>query len=203
MKQFIREQFTAAGLMTDHGPIVAVNENSSNPHYEPTAEMNREIRPRDWLLIDMWAKADTADGVYYDITWTAYCGPEPPSKMQNIFEIVRAARDRAVAFVEQGIREGRTLHGFEVDDVAEATSASTDMRRVSSTEPGIRSARRCTAPAPTWTIWKPTMSDGSFPPLVSQSSPASTYRNSAFGPRWTFSSKPTARASPEKRSSTS
>jgi Xaa-Pro dipeptidase len=118
VKQFIREQFAAAGLVTDHGPIVAVNENSSNPHYEPTAERNREIRPRDWLLIDMWAKADTADGVYYDITWTAYCGPEPPSKMQNIFEIVRGARDRAVTFVQRGIREGRTLRGFEVDDVA-------------------------------------------------------------------------------------
>ena len=118
VKQFIRDQFAADGLVTDHGPIVAVNDNSSNPHYEPTAEVNREIRRGDWLLIDMWAKADTADGVYYDITWTGYCGPEPPSRMRNVFEIVKGARDRAVRFVQQGIRDGRTLHGFEVDDVA-------------------------------------------------------------------------------------
>lgn len=118
VKQFIRNQFAADGLVTDHGPIVAVNENSSNPHYEPTAEVNLEIRRGDWLLIDMWAKADTSDGVYYDITWTGYCGPEPPSRMRNVFEIVKGARERAVRFVQQGIRDGRTLQGFEVDDVA-------------------------------------------------------------------------------------
>jgi Xaa-Pro aminopeptidase len=116
VKQFIRDAFTAAGLVTDHGPIVGVNENSSDPHYEPQAGATREIRKGDWLLIDMWAKADRPDGVYYDITWTGFCGAEPPPRMVKVFEIVREARDRAVRFVQEGA--GRTLRGFEVDDVA-------------------------------------------------------------------------------------
>ncbi len=118
VQQFIRGRFSRAGLVTDHGPIVAVNENASNPHYEPTAERNREIRRGDCLLIDMWAKSDTADGVYYDITWDAYCGPEPPTEVENVFGIVRDARNRAAQFVIDSIRQGRELRGFEVDDVA-------------------------------------------------------------------------------------
>lgn len=118
VKRFIRDRFAAEGLVTDHGPIVGVNENSSNPHYEPQADATREICRGDWLLIDMWAKMESADGVYYDITWTGFCGAEPPAEMANVFGIVTGARDRAVRFVQEGVRAGRTLHGFEVDDAA-------------------------------------------------------------------------------------
>jgi Xaa-Pro aminopeptidase len=118
VKRFIRERFDAGGLVTDHGPIVGVNENSSNPHYEPQADASREIRRGDWLLIDMWAKMDSPDGVYYDITWTGFCGAEPPAEIANVFGIVTEARDRAVRFVQEGVRAGRVLRGFEVDDAA-------------------------------------------------------------------------------------
>ena len=118
VKQFIRERFADAGLVTDHGPIVGVNEHSSDPHYEPRADASREIRRGDWLLIDMWAKVDSPVGVYYDITWTGFCGAEPPSEIANVFEIVTEARNRAVKFVQEGLRAGRVLHGFEVDDAA-------------------------------------------------------------------------------------
>jgi Xaa-Pro aminopeptidase len=116
VKQFVRGEFARAGLVTDHGPIVGVNENASNPHYEPEADLSREIRKGDCLLIDMWAKEDSPDGVYYDITWTGYCGAEPPAEVQRVFEVVTGARDRAVRLVEQ--RAGGELHGFEVDDAA-------------------------------------------------------------------------------------
>ena len=118
VKQFIRERFDDAGLVTDHGPIVGVNENSSDPHYEPQAGASREIRRGDWLLIDMWAKMDSPAGVYYDITWTGFCGPEPPAEIAKVFGIVTEARNRAIKFVQEGLRAGRVLRGFEVDDAA-------------------------------------------------------------------------------------
>jgi Xaa-Pro aminopeptidase len=118
VQQFIRERIRATGMTTDHGPIVGVNENSGNPHYEPTAEASSEIRKGDWLLIDMWAKTDTPDGVYYDITWTGYCGTEPPEAIRKVFEIVTGARDRAVKFIQDSVRNGRELRGYEVDDTA-------------------------------------------------------------------------------------
>jgi Xaa-Pro dipeptidase len=118
VNRFIRAGFEKSGLITDHGPIVAANANMSNPHYEPEPQGSREIRMGDAVLIDMWAKLDRPSAVFYDITWTGYCGPTPPSALQNIFEIVRDARDRAVQRVQTAVSAGEVIHGFDVDDAA-------------------------------------------------------------------------------------
>jgi Xaa-Pro dipeptidase len=118
VNRFIRAGFAQAGLVTDHGPIVGVNANMSNPHYEPEAEGSAPIRKGDAVLIDMWAKLDKAGAVYYDITWTGYCGAEPPSAIQNVFDVVSGGRDRAIELVKTGISQSKTIHGFEVDDAA-------------------------------------------------------------------------------------
>jgi Xaa-Pro dipeptidase len=118
VNRFIRAAFESSGLLTDHGPIVAVNAHMSDPHYEPQPEASSVIRRGDAVLIDLWAKLDRPSAVYYDITWTGYCGPTPPPALQNIFEVVRDARDRAVGRVQIAIERAETIHGFEVDDAA-------------------------------------------------------------------------------------
>ncbi len=117
INRFIREEFAKAGLVTDHGPIVAVNSNMSNPHYEPTLERNQPIRKGDAVLIDMWAKLDKPGAVYYDITWTGFCG-DAPEPVRNVFGIVRDARDKAVKRVKSAVASHQVLRGFEVDDAA-------------------------------------------------------------------------------------
>lgn len=120
INRFIRAGFENSGLVTDHGPIVAVNANMSNPHYEPEPQGSRQIRQGDAVLIDMWAKLDQPASVFYDITWSGFCGVSPPSALQNIFEVVRGARDRAVQRVQAAIPRGELLQGFQVDDAARA-----------------------------------------------------------------------------------
>ena len=68
--------------------------------------------------MDMWARLDRPGAVFYDITWTGYCGAAAPSEIQNVFEIVRDARDRAIQRVQDAVSHNQTLHGFEVDDAA-------------------------------------------------------------------------------------
>jgi Xaa-Pro aminopeptidase len=118
LKQFMRSRFAAEGLVTDHGPIVGVNENAANPHYEPTPASSRPIRPGDLLLIDMWAKLDQPHSVYYDITWTGFCGAQAPPEVERVFRIVCEARDRAILRVQSAVEKGEALRGFEVDDAA-------------------------------------------------------------------------------------
>ena len=118
VNRFIRDGFEKSGMVTDHGPIVGVNANMSNPHYEPGPEGSREIRKGDAVLIDMWAKLNRPGAVFYDITWTGYCGADAPSAIQNVFEIVRDARDRAVERVQAAVRNKEGIHGFDVDDAA-------------------------------------------------------------------------------------
>lgn len=118
IRGYILSAFERMGLFTDHGPIVGVNANASNPHYEPTAGLHDPIRPGDVVLIDLWAKLDgVADAVYYDITWTGFVGT-PPAEVVNVFETVRAARDAAVQHVQEAVYRPEGLCGFQVDDVA-------------------------------------------------------------------------------------
>ena len=118
INRFIRESFARAGMTTDHGPIVAVNAHMSDPHYEPTSEHSQAIRKGDAVLIDMWAKLDKPKAVFYDITWTGFCGPTPPAKLQNLFDVVTGARDRAIERVQSAVANKQTLYGYEVDDAA-------------------------------------------------------------------------------------
>ena len=118
VKQFILDGFRNAGLITDHGPIVGVNANSSNPHYEPTRERSAAIEAGDFVLLDMWAKLDRPGSAYYDITWTGFCGDAPSEEMRAVFEIVRDARDAAVTRVRDASAQGEALCGYQVDDVA-------------------------------------------------------------------------------------
>ena len=116
VKLAVRSGFAREGLFTDHGPIVGANANASNPHYEPTEENHQAIRPGDWVLMDMWAKLDRPDAVYYDITWTAFCGDQPSDRIRQVFGVVTAARDAAIKRVMDAKAQNYDLRGFEVDD---------------------------------------------------------------------------------------
>lgn len=118
IKNFILEGFSREGLITDHGPIVAVNGNASDPHYEPTAESFREIKENDLVLIDLWAKLNESGAVYYDITWTGYCGSSVPDEINGVFKVVTGARDHAVETIQKAIGQKKLIRGCDVDDAA-------------------------------------------------------------------------------------
>lgn len=115
MQRWFMEAFRRENLVTDDPPIVAVNGNSGNPHYEPHAEGSSPIREGDFVLLDVWAKQNKPGAVYYDITWTGFVGKAPSEKQRKIFEIVRDARDVGVKTVQQAISAGRAIAGWEVD----------------------------------------------------------------------------------------
>jgi Xaa-Pro aminopeptidase len=118
VKQFVLAEFARHGMVTPDGPIVGVNANAANPHYEPEPGMTLPIRRGDFVLLDMWAKLDQPGSVFYDITWTGYCGADPPEQMRKVFAIVRDARDRAIERVKSAVSAGQVVRGFEVDDAA-------------------------------------------------------------------------------------
>ena len=114
-QQFLARRFRDEGLVTDHDPIVAANANAGDPHYAPTAERAAVLKRDDWLLIDLWAKLAEPGAVYADVTWTGFAGKKVPKRHLEVFEAVRDARDRGVAFLEGRAKEGRRATGAEVD----------------------------------------------------------------------------------------
>jgi len=115
IQQWFMEAFRRENLITEDPPIVAVNANSGNPHYEPRAENSAPIREGDFVLLDVWAKKNTPGAVYYDITWTGFVGKAPSDRMCEIFDIVRQARDAGVKTVQEAVAAGRPIAGWEVD----------------------------------------------------------------------------------------
>lgn len=118
VQQFILSRFSQLRLKTTHGPIVAVNANASDPHYEPRRDKTSHIQRGDLVLVDLWAKLDQPSAVYYDITWTGFCGETVPEQIQNVFEIVKNARQRASSFAIGKASSKESFAGYEVDDIA-------------------------------------------------------------------------------------
>jgi Xaa-Pro dipeptidase len=118
LQQWIVGQFRANGVVSDSAPIVAVGPHSGDPHYEPLERGSSPVKQGDLLLLDIWAKTAAPHSVYYDITWTGYLGAKVPEKCAKIFSMVREARDAAVHFVQENVRAGRPIEGWQVDRAA-------------------------------------------------------------------------------------
>jgi Xaa-Pro dipeptidase len=117
LMDWMKGEFTANGLFTDHGPNVSATENAANPHYEPSAGAPRFFRAGDSILIDLWAMEPNAP--YADQTWMASIGAPSP-KFDLVWNTVRDARDAALALLRERVAAGKPLRGAEVDDVARA-----------------------------------------------------------------------------------
>lgn len=113
--EWMRAEFTASGLETDHGPNVSATANAANPHYVPSASAPRIIREGDSILIDLWATE--GGGIYADQTWMASVGA-PSAKLTQVWTAVRDARDAALHLLTERISSGTPVRGGEADDAA-------------------------------------------------------------------------------------
>ena len=118
VQQRMMENFKKFDYITYAEPHCCVNGNGANPHYEPTKEKHSEIKKGDYVLIDLWAKKNKPKSVYADITWVAFVGDEIPKKYQEVFDIVKGARDSAVKFIIDKFEKGNSARGCDVDDAA-------------------------------------------------------------------------------------
>ena len=120
--EHIRGKFDRAGLEFDDGPVVAFNEHSSDPHYDPRPGEAAVIRREGWLLIDLWARKKPSQpgerNISADITWTAKLGDPPNEKQQEVFDVVIEARDAAFDLLETRVLEGDNPRGWEIDRAA-------------------------------------------------------------------------------------
>jgi Xaa-Pro dipeptidase len=115
MQQWILDRFARENLITADPPVVAVNANSGNPHYDPSPDHPVPIREGDFVLLDVWAKKNTPGAVYYDITWVGVVGKKPSDRQQEIFKIVREARDLGVKTVQDAVTSRTPISGWQVD----------------------------------------------------------------------------------------
>jgi Xaa-Pro dipeptidase len=117
----IHAELLQVGLSDQTGCIVAAGSGSADPHYHPEG-VGRPLLRDSVLLIDLWGRAPDG-GIPADQTWMGFLGTTPPDRVRRVWEAVRDARDRALAFLSERAASGESVRGFEVDRVARASLA--------------------------------------------------------------------------------
>lgn len=77
-------------------PTVAFGPNSAKPHHDPG---DRQLQNGEAIIMDIGA---TVHGYTADLTRTNWLG-EPPARLAEIYDIVQAAQDAALAVVRAGV----------------------------------------------------------------------------------------------------
>ena len=115
IQQLMAGWFRDEGMIADADPNVSAAGNAGNPHYLPTATTHRAIGKEEIVLLDLWGKMDRPGAVYADITWIGFSGARAPERYTKAFATICAARDASIRLVQDAVRAGRELRGFEVD----------------------------------------------------------------------------------------
>jgi Xaa-Pro dipeptidase len=109
----------ARGLVFDEPPIVGFGANSAKPHYEPHPGRDAVLQRGDLVLLDLWA-GRSHDTVFADQTWIGFAGNQVPSRVTQVWQTVRQARDAAIAAIRQAATDRRPMAGYEADRAARA-----------------------------------------------------------------------------------
>lgn len=120
LQQEMVEWFAEEGLVSDSPPVVAAMANAGDPHYLPTADQHRAVRPNELVLLDLWGTLDEPGAIFADITWVGFTGRDVPDEHRRAFASIVQARDAAVAAITDAVAGGRTIRGFEADRAARA-----------------------------------------------------------------------------------
>lgn len=115
VQQFILEEFAQRDCTTADSPICAVNAHSADPHYSASKSNSSKIHQGDFILIDLWCKQKVPHAVYADITRVGVAATSPTPRQNEIFNIVKRARDAGTELVKQRFSTGKTIKGCEVD----------------------------------------------------------------------------------------
>lgn len=116
LQRVIIEELERGGLIFDHAPIVAFGPNTGDPHFQTPRSGGRRLETGDAILLDIFAKEDAPDAPYADITWMGVYG-EASSELNEVFAVVRDARDTGVQVMRDAYAAGRRPTGSEVDRV--------------------------------------------------------------------------------------
>lgn len=106
-----------AGMFLTTLPIVGFGPNAANPHYEPEAGHDRTLGPDEVVLLDLWGGMREG-AIFADQTWMGFSGPRVPERVQRVWEVVRDARNAAIAALRARVAAGEPVPGYAGDRAA-------------------------------------------------------------------------------------
>lgn len=108
----------AEGIYMDSPPFFGIDEHACDPGYEPSEKGSAPIREGSRLIIDIAGRMPGEESIYYDISWCMNVGPKIDPEYRRLFETVNEVRKKILAYIGEGLSQGREIRGFEVDAMA-------------------------------------------------------------------------------------
>lgn len=111
-------------------PSVASGARTATPDYQPSAESAAPIVEGELLVLSVAARLDRADAVFAAQSHVAFVGAAVPEPAARAFLAVARARDQAIAYLGQKLRNRQPVRGSEVDELVRRALASAAPARV-------------------------------------------------------------------------
>lgn len=116
IRQFIKQRYKKYHLKSDRqSSIVAFGSDTANVHFY--AEEPRRLKQGDLIMIDIWARLAKKGAPFADITWMMYYGRKLPREYAQAFKLVAQARDKAIDFFKNSLKNKTVPLGKEADSV--------------------------------------------------------------------------------------
>ncbi len=118
VSKFIAKGFKDRGLVGP-APTVAVMENTKKASHAPSIRTSATLVPGQILVIQLAGRVEYADiPIYAEGSWVAFLGRRIPENMSLAFSAVVGARDTVLDELAKRFASGRTIKGYEVDQIA-------------------------------------------------------------------------------------
>lgn len=111
-------------------PSVASGARTATPDYQPSAESAAPIVEGELLVLSIAARLDRAEAVFAAQSHVAFVGAAVPEPAARAFLAVTRARDQAIAYLGQKLRNRQPVRGSEVDELVRRALASAAPARV-------------------------------------------------------------------------
>jgi Xaa-Pro dipeptidase len=121
VQQLVLRTLPLYELETERPVVVAAGANSADPQYVPSGRRSSPIRSGDLVRLEVAARdRETPDAVYAELIWTGVVADAAPAPAQAAFAAVRAARERAIALLQERRQKKQPVAGWEIDAAVRA-----------------------------------------------------------------------------------
>lgn len=113
--QHMEETIAKLPIYMDSPPFFGIDDHAANPGYEPKPEGSYQIKEGSRLIVDIAGRLPQEDAIYYDVSWCMNVGADIDPAYQQIFDLVKEARQQAFDLIRSRLDAGDTIRGCDVD----------------------------------------------------------------------------------------
>lgn len=113
--QHMTDTIAREPIYMDSPPFFGIDDHAADPGYEPEPQGSYQIKEGSRLIVDIAGRLPQDDAIYYDVSWCMNVGSTIDPEYQQIFDLVKEARQLAFDLIQHKLDAGEDIRGCDVD----------------------------------------------------------------------------------------